>query len=93
MMREIGKTWALVGALWATGLAYFSATVFYQIGTFAQETSCERAADACECVSSSTPNPNGSDKFCNASLRLTGIVVNACIKLAGNRGNYHRYSC
>jgi ferrous iron transport protein B len=36
MMREIGKTWALVGALWATGLAYFSATVFYQIGTFAQ---------------------------------------------------------
>jgi hypothetical protein len=28
------------------------------------ETSCERAADACECVSSSTPNPNGSDKFC-----------------------------
>ncbi|SSC07604.1 Ferrous iron transport protein B [bacterium endosymbiont of Bathymodiolus sp. 5 South] len=26
----------MVGALWATGLAYFSATVFYQIGTFAQ---------------------------------------------------------
>jgi ferrous iron transport protein B len=36
MMREIGKTWALVGALWATGLAYFSATVFYQVGTFTQ---------------------------------------------------------
>lgn len=36
MIREVGKTWALVGALWATGLAYFSATVFYQVGTFAQ---------------------------------------------------------
>jgi len=36
MIREIGKTWATVGALWATGLAYFSATVFYQIGTFSQ---------------------------------------------------------
>ncbi|SHN92025.1 Ferrous iron transport protein B [Bathymodiolus heckerae thiotrophic gill symbiont] len=34
MMREVGKTWAIVGALWATGLAYFSATVFYQVGTF-----------------------------------------------------------
>ncbi len=36
MIREIGKTWALTGALWATGLAYFSATVFYQVGTFAR---------------------------------------------------------
>ncbi len=36
MVREVGKSWALVGALWATGLAYFSATVFYQIGTFSQ---------------------------------------------------------
>ncbi|CAC9593859.1 Ferrous iron transporter FeoB [uncultured Gammaproteobacteria bacterium] len=36
MMREIGKIWALIGALWATGLAYFSATVFYQVGTFTQ---------------------------------------------------------
>lgn len=36
MMREAGKTWALVGALWATGLAYFSATTFYQVGTFTQ---------------------------------------------------------
>ncbi len=36
MIREIGKIWALVGALWATSLAYFSATVFYQIGTFIQ---------------------------------------------------------
>ncbi len=36
MMREVGKKWAIVGALWATGLAYFSATVFYQIGTFSQ---------------------------------------------------------
>ena len=35
MVREVGKTWAIVGALWATGLAYFSATVFYQVGTFA----------------------------------------------------------
>lgn len=35
MVREAGKTWAIVGALWATGLAYFSATVFYQVGTFA----------------------------------------------------------
>jgi ferrous iron transport protein B len=34
MIREVGKTWAIVGALWATGLAYFSATVFYQVGTF-----------------------------------------------------------
>jgi ferrous iron transport protein B len=34
MMREVGKTWAIVGALWATGLAYFSATMFYQVGTF-----------------------------------------------------------
>ncbi|WP_053951881.1 ferrous iron transport protein B [Candidatus Thioglobus autotrophicus] len=36
MTREVGKKWAIVGALWATGLAYFSATVFYQIGTFSQ---------------------------------------------------------
>lgn len=36
MIREVGKSWAIVGALWATGLAYFSATVFYQVGTFAQ---------------------------------------------------------
>ena len=36
MIREVGKTWALVGALWATSLAYFSATVFYQVGTFTQ---------------------------------------------------------
>ncbi len=36
MVREVGKSWALVGALWATGLAYFSATMFYQVGTFAQ---------------------------------------------------------
>ena len=36
MVREVGKRWALVGAFWATGLAYFSATVFYQIGTFSQ---------------------------------------------------------
>ncbi|MDC9726768.1 MAG: ferrous iron transport protein B [Candidatus Thioglobus sp.] len=34
MIREVGKTWAVVGGLWATGLAYFSATVFYQVGTF-----------------------------------------------------------
>lgn len=36
MIREVGRTWAVVGALWATGLAYFSATVFYQLGTFSQ---------------------------------------------------------
>ncbi len=36
MIREVGKSWALIGALWATGLAYFSATVFYQVGTFIQ---------------------------------------------------------
>lgn len=36
MIREVGKTWAIVGALWATGLAYCSATVFYQLGTFAK---------------------------------------------------------
>ena len=34
MIREVGKPWAVVGGLWATGLAYFSATVFYQVGTF-----------------------------------------------------------
>jgi ferrous iron transport protein B len=34
MLRDVGKTWAIVGALWATGLAYFSATMFYQVGTF-----------------------------------------------------------
>lgn len=36
MIREVGKTWAVVGGLWATALAYFSATVFYQLGTFSQ---------------------------------------------------------
>ncbi len=36
MIREIGRQWALVGALWATGLAYTSATVFYQLSTFTQ---------------------------------------------------------
>ena len=36
MVREVGRQWALVGALWATGLAYTSATVFYQLATFAQ---------------------------------------------------------
>ncbi len=36
MIREIGKNWAIVGALWATGLAYFSATTFYQVATFTQ---------------------------------------------------------
>ena len=34
MIREVGKNWAVVGELWATALAYFSATVFYQIGTY-----------------------------------------------------------
>ena len=36
MVREVGRRWALVGALWATGLAYFSATMFYQVATFSQ---------------------------------------------------------
>ena len=36
MIREIGKNWATLGVLWASSLAYFSATIFYQVTTFTQ---------------------------------------------------------
>ena len=36
MVREVGRKWALVGAFWASGLAYACATVFYQLSTFTQ---------------------------------------------------------
>mgnify|MGYP001589818009 CR=1 FL=1 len=36
MVRETGKSWAAVGALWSTGLAYVVATVFYQVATFSE---------------------------------------------------------
>ena len=36
MVREVGKGWAMIGALWATGLAYVTAVVFYQAMTFLQ---------------------------------------------------------
>jgi ferrous iron transport protein B len=36
MVREAGRDWALVGALWTTGLAYSAAVIFYQLATFLQ---------------------------------------------------------
>ena len=36
MVREVGRGWATIGALWSTGLAYVVAVVFYQSMTFAQ---------------------------------------------------------
>ena len=34
--RETGSTWTIFVASWTTGIAYFSATVFYQAATFSQ---------------------------------------------------------
>ena len=34
--REAGNNWAVFVALWTTGIAYISATCFYQIATFSQ---------------------------------------------------------
>ena len=36
MVREVGKGWATIGALWSTGLAYVVAVMFYQTATFSQ---------------------------------------------------------
>lgn len=36
IVRETGRSWAGFVALWTTGVAYFSATAFYQLATFAQ---------------------------------------------------------
>ncbi len=33
-MREAGRGWAAFVALWTTGVAYYTATVFYQGATF-----------------------------------------------------------
>jgi len=39
MVREVGRSWATIGALWSTGLAYVTAVVFYQVATFTQHPS------------------------------------------------------
>jgi len=36
MVREVGRGWATIGALWSTGLAYVVAVTFYQTATFSQ---------------------------------------------------------
>jgi ferrous iron transport protein B len=36
MAREVGRTWATIGAFWSTGLAYVSSIAFYQSVTFLQ---------------------------------------------------------
>ncbi|MGZ5053691.1 MAG: ferrous iron transporter B, partial [Methylobacter sp.] len=34
--RESGRGWSAFMVLWATGLAYLTATLFYQLATFSQ---------------------------------------------------------
>jgi ferrous iron transport protein B len=36
MQREIGRSWAYFSMLWSTGIAYATATLFYQTATFSQ---------------------------------------------------------
>lgn len=35
MVKEVGRSWATMGVLWSTGLAYTAAVVFYQLATIA----------------------------------------------------------
>ena len=39
MVREVGRGWATIGALWSTGLAYVVAVMFYQVATFSDHPS------------------------------------------------------
>lgn len=36
IQRETGTKWTVFVVLWTTGIAYMSATIFYQVGTFSQ---------------------------------------------------------